>query len=129
MTTWSGHVSSWLEQTALRIHVVRYEDLLQDPRTAFGSIIRFVGLEWDGARLDRAIEHAAFPRLRAQEERDGFDEKPPDAESFFRAGVAGSWRTALTPAQVQAIIDAHGEVMARFGYLQEAEAVRATGDG
>lgn len=129
MTTWSGHVSSWMEQTALRIHVVRYEDLLQDPRTAFGSIIRFVGLEWDGARLDRAIEHAAFPRLRAQEERDGFNEKPPDAVSFFRAGVAGSWRTALTPAQVQAIVDAHGEVMARFGYLRETEAVRATGDG
>ncbi len=122
MTTWSGHVSSWTAQSELSIHVARYEDLLKDPCSGFGAIVRFAGLEWDDARLDRAIGHAAFPRLRAQEEEDGFVEKLPAAPSFFRAGVAGAWRSALTPGQVKALVDAHGEVMERLGYLRDAEA-------
>ena len=122
LTTWSGHVSGWLDQTDLRTHAVRYEDLLADPLSGFGAIVRFAGLEWDAARLDRAIGHAAFPRLRAQEAESGFRERQPTAPSFFRAGVAGSWRTALTREQVQALVDDHGPVMARHGYLREAEA-------
>ena len=122
LTTWSGHVSSWLDQTALRTHVARYEDLLADPHAGFGAIVRFAGLAWDAARLDRAVAHAAFPRLRAQEAAAGYNERQQTAPSFFRAGVAGSWRTALTREQVQAVVDAHGPVMARLGYLREAEA-------
>ena len=122
LTTWSGHVSSWLDQTALRTHAARYEDLLADPRAGFGAIVRFAGLEWDVERLDRAVEQAAFPRLRAQEVEAGFSERQPNAPSFFRAGVAGSWRTALTREQVRALVDAHGPTMARLGYLREAEA-------
>ena len=128
LLTWSGHASSWLDQGELPVHAARYEDLLANPRAAFGAIVRFAGLDWDAARLARAIGHAAFPRLRAQEEESGFDEKQPTAPSFFRAGVAGSWRTALRPRQVRALVDAHGPVMERFDYLREAEAFLA-GEG
>ena len=117
LTTWGGHVASWTGQTDLPLHVARYEDLLADPRAGFGAVVRFAGLAGDGPRLDRAVEHSAFPRLQAQEAESGFAEKQPTARSFFRAGVAGSWRTALTPSQVRAIVDAHGEVMERFGYF------------
>ena len=64
----------------------------------------------------------AFSRLRAQEAESGFAEKSPAAPTFFRAGIAGSWRTVLTPVQVRAVVDAHGEVMERFGYPKEARA-------
>ena len=127
--TWSGHVSSWLDQEALPMHVARYEDLLADPPAAFGAIVRFAGLDRAGAppddgsaRLARAVHHAGFSRLRAQEEESGFFEKQPTAPSFFRAGTSGSWREALDPRQVRALVDAHGPVMARLGYLSEAEA-------
>ena len=120
LTTWSGHVSSWTEQTALPVHVARYEDLLARPRAGFAAIVRFIGLGEDPARLRQAVERSSFARLQAQEAEFGFDEKQPTAQSFFRAGVAGSWRTALTRQQVRALVDAHGEVMAKFGYLDEA---------
>ena len=120
LTTWSNHVASWTEQTALPVHVARYEDLLADPHGQFAAIVRFAGLEMDGARLDRAVEHSAFHHLRRQEAADGFAEKQPTAPSFFRAGVAGQWRSVLEAAQVQALVDAHGDVMERFGYLAEA---------
>ena len=118
LTTWSNHVTSWTGQTALPVLVVRYEDLLADPRGQFGAIVRFTGLAMDGPRLERAIERSAFHRLRAQEAAAGFREKQPTAPSFFRAGVAGQWRGVLQAAQVQALVDAHGDVMERFGYLR-----------
>ena len=121
LTTWSSHVASWLDQEELPLHVTRYEDMLADPHAAFGRIVRFAGLEWDGSRLARAIDQSAFPRLQAEEARSGFREKQPTALSFFRAGVAGSWRTTLTPRQVRALVNAHGPMMERLGYLREAE--------
>ena len=134
LLTWSGHVSSWLDQKELPMHVVRYEDLLADPMAAFGAVVRFAGLDRENgmhagepgrpapsARLGRAVDRAAFSRLRAQEEGCGFSEKQPTAPSFFRAGAAGSWRDALDPRQVRALVDAHGPMMARLGYLREAE--------
>ena len=125
LTTWSGHVSSWLDQKELPLHVARYEDLLEDSQAGFGAIVRFAGLDWNGARLARAIAHAAFPHLRAEEEESGFVEKQPTAPSFFRAGVAGSWRSVLSARQVRALVDTHGTVMERLGYLREAEAFLA----
>ena len=56
-------------------------------------------------------------RLREQEEKDGFSERPEKAERFFREGRAGQWKDVLTQQQVQRIVDAHGEQMQRFGYL------------
>ena len=126
LTTWSGHVSSWLDQKELPLHVARYEDLLEDPQAGFGAIVRFAGLDWDGARLARAVAHAAFHRLRAQEEESGFADKQPTAPSFFRAGVAGSWRSVLSARQVRALVDTHGTIMERLGYLREAEAFLAS---
>ena len=125
LLTWSGHVESWLEQGELRVHVARYEDLLSDPKAVFGAILRFVGLESDSGGVARAVEHSRFERLRAQEERSGFDEKPRTCGSFFRAGRAGSWRDALSPEQVRKLTGAHAGVMERFGYLREAEAFLA----
>ena len=124
LATWSGHATSWLE-SGLPLHLVRYEDMLADPESAFAAVLRFVGFDPDPGRLAAAVERAGFERLRAQEERVGFRERQPSAPSFFRSGAAGGWRDALTPEQVRALVEAHGPVMARFGYLREAEAFLA----
>ena len=121
LTTWSGHVASWLDQEELPLQVTRYEDLLAGPHAAFGRIVRFAGLEWDGSCLAWSVDQSAFSRLRAEEVKSGFREKQPTAPSFFRAGVAGSWRTTLSPRQARALVDAHGPMMERLGYLREAE--------
>ena len=122
--SWSANVSSWL-RAELPVHVARYEDMLADPAGSFGAIVRFAGLEWSPSRLERAVDAARFDRLRAQEERDGFRERQPTAPSFFRAGRSGDWRTALSRDHVRALVDRHGPVMGRFGYLEEAESFLA----
>lgn len=141
LTTWSGHVSSWLGQQELPMHVVKYEDLATAPAEAFDEALHFIerhcpdfragagvqegapqGAKQRTAALSAAVDHAAFHRLQVQEARDGFQEKMPEASSFFRAGVAGGWRKVLTAAQVYTLVEAHGAVMAQLGYRAEAQA-------
>lgn len=112
-------MTSWLE-SGLPLHLVRYEDMLADPQGTLGGVLRFLEIEPDPARLAKAVEHARFGRLRAEEKRVEFRERQPTAPSFFRSGTAGDWRKALSPELVRALVDAHGPVMARFGYLDEA---------
>ena len=122
LSTWGGHVSSWLDQREIPIHVVRYESMHADPVAALGGVARFAGLEHDTDSLALAVERSRFERLRAEEERNGFLERQPTAPSFFRKGRAGTWRGVLSAHQVQALVDAHGPTMERLGYLREAEA-------
>jgi hypothetical protein len=103
----------------MNCHIARYEDMHAQPQETFGAIVRFVGLEYDAARLQRALEFSKFEELQAQERRDNFNERPPRAPNFFRQGKTGTWREILSDAQVSKIVDAHRDVMQQFGYLDE----------
>jgi hypothetical protein len=119
LLTWSGHVTSWVDEPDLDVHVVRYEDMKADPEATFTEVIRFIGLDDDPARMGKAIDFSRFDRVKKQEEEHGFGEKMPKAESFFRKGEVGSWRGQLTPELVEKLLADHGEVMRRFGYMTE----------
>ena len=119
LLTWSAHVSGWLAQEAISVHLVRYEDLHADPADALAGVLRFAGFTPDAARLRRAVNHAAFPRLRAQEAAGNFDERQPTSSSFFRTGVVGAWRRDLARPQARKLVRAHRAALARLGYLQQ----------
>jgi hypothetical protein len=116
--SWSGHVASWADQTAIPVHITRYEDLLASPCPTFAALLQACGYSIDEARLHTAIEACSFQRLRAQEDAGGFDEKPAKAAKFFRQGRAGAWRDVLTPDQSAQIAHRHAATIARFGYTQ-----------
>jgi len=90
-----------------RIHEVRLEDLLADPRAEMGRILEFVGEEWDEAVLDHTRRAPSgdvppFPwLLTATRER----------------GVSRSdWRTELSPEWIRLIERRHRRLMADRGY-------------
>lgn len=120
LLTWSEHVLSWVDAPDLNCQVIRYEDLLKDPVSAFTRAARFLQLPDDPARVAKAIRFSDFKVLSRQEEEKGFRERPPKTERFFRQGKSGDWRDQLTPAQVDRIVAGQGEVMRRFGYLNAA---------
>jgi hypothetical protein len=117
---WSGHVQSWVDQSPLPVWTVRYEDMLTQPVSTLATIAGFLGLTTEPAALERAVRHARFAELQAQEARHGFIEASHKTARFFRRGEAGAWRDSLSPAQVAAVVERHGGVMARFGYLDAA---------
>ncbi len=114
--SWSIHVDSWTNPPRPGLAVLRYEDMLNNPIKTFGGLTQFLGLNPPRKRLERAIERASFKTLRRQEDEQGFKEKSPFAQKFFRDGRAGQWRELLTPAQIDKVANAHKEQMQRFGY-------------
>ncbi|RII28233.1 MAG: sulfotransferase [Geobacter sp.] len=118
--TWSHHVSSWLDESGLPVRLVRYEDLRRDPVTTFAGAAQFCGFPTNMERVRKAVEFSDFKELRRQEQANGFRERSAKASGgFFRKGQTGGWREELSDHLVNRLIDAHGETMRRFGYLDE----------
>jgi hypothetical protein len=115
--SWSQHVLSWTRKPHRAIYVMRYEDMLAEPHKTFGALAPHLLFKPTESELADAIDRSSFERLREQEEKEGFRERPEVAERFFRDGRAEQWKEVLTPKQIQRIVDAHGEQMKRFGYL------------
>lgn len=117
LLSWSGHVRSWTEAPGLELLVLRYEDLLTEPEVHFGTAARFLRLPDDPARIARAVRHSRFEELSRQEADGHFRERPAKTARFFRSGRSGSWRDTLSAAQVRRIVQDHGALMQRHGYL------------
>ena len=115
--SWSQHVDSWTGRPNRQLHVIRYEDLHDDPARTLGRLARFLGLKPSRQRLLRAIKNSTFKVMQSQEKTLGFKEHSPFQQRFFRRGVANAWKAELTDEQVKRICETHGEQINRFGYL------------
>jgi aryl sulfotransferase len=113
---WSGHVTSWLDQTDVPVHTLRYEDLVAAPEACFGAALAFANRSATPDEIERAVRHADFAELQRQEHERGFGERMSRTGPFFRSGRAGGWRESLTAGQAETIARVHGTVMARLGY-------------
>lgn len=117
LLSWSQHVESWMQQTEIPVHLIRYENMKRDPLVTFTAAVRFMGLTYTENEIKQAIEASDFDKLKAEEQKNGFNEKPYKAGSFFRKGEIGDWRNHLSEEQRDQIISDHEAVMSRFGYL------------
>jgi hypothetical protein len=113
---WDDHVTSWRDTEDFPLILVRYEDLLAKPRPTFRHIVQALGLPASDDRLDRAIRFSSFQELSDQESREGFFERPPHSDRFFRQGTAGSWKHTLSAAQVERLSNSFGDAMRDLGY-------------
>lgn len=114
---WSSHVTGWTQPGPFPVLTLRYEDLETDPETHFTRLLEFLGIPLDAERLARAIRHASFDEVSAQETKSGFVERPANNARFFHTGRSGQWREALPAAAAERIHRDHATVMARYGYV------------
>ena len=119
LLTWSDHVQSWVDESGLPLVVIRYEDMKAEPMLTFTRATSFIGLKNNKDKIDAALNMSSFDRLKKQEEEKGFSEKSASSVSFFRKGLAGEWKNVLTHEQVKKIVAEHGEMMKRFGYINQ----------
>ena len=66
-----------------------------------------------------AEEQCRFDKLKKQEEEHGFREKRSKTTNFFHRGSTGYWKEELTDEQITKIIAHNGEMMKRFGYIDD----------
>ena len=115
---WSEHAASWLEQTDIPVHVLRYEDLIGNTAGELRRVMEFSSLPTTKKAIDRAVEFSDFAQLQQQERKNGFVEAPVRnwTKEFFRRGKAGSWHDELSCERVARIESRHGRMMQRLGY-------------
>jgi aryl sulfotransferase len=115
---WSGHIESWLGQSDIPVHLVRYEDMKADAAGTLGRALAFAQYDVSMDAIERAVRLADFTALQAQEREKGFREAPRPQRGgiFFRRGEAGAWRDELTADEVARIESEHAPMMRRLGY-------------
>ncbi|NKI34082.1 tetratricopeptide repeat protein [Wenzhouxiangella sp. XN79A] len=91
-----------------RLHLVRYEDLVDDPEAEVARACAFLGIDFDPAMLDPATRLAGRERVRT----NSYEQV---AESIYRRS-AGRWRNyrdALMPYRdrLQPVLDEYGYSM------------------
>jgi hypothetical protein len=116
LLSWSAHVTSWIDAPLPKL-VMRYEDMVRDPLSCFTQIAQFLALPGQPADIEHVLSQCRIDKLQQLESQTTFSEKPMNADRFFRKGEVGDWRNHLNDAQVASIIDSHGEVMRRMGYI------------
>ncbi len=121
--SWSDHVKSWTEQTEMPVHIMRYEDMVNDTFETFAKAVRFLKFDFGKEKIEEAIQKSDFNILTRQEKESGFKEKMIKSKKFFRKGKIGDWRNHLNKKQTYEIIQNHREVMKKFGYLDEKDEV------
>jgi hypothetical protein len=119
LSDWSGHVKSWVDESELPVHVVRYEDMLSDTFNTFSKALEFAGIEKSGEQIRKAIAASDLKNLSEMEQEVGFKEKPLGMKAFFREGKAGSWHEHLDKRAVDKLVEKHRIFMERFGYHEE----------
>ncbi len=100
---WDDHIQSWTKAPGLPRHVMRYEDMIDNPKAAYKGLLAFLQVRPEYDRLQKTLKETSFKALQAQEEKEGFKEKPPEMKRFFASGKAGGWVDVLTAEQVSRI--------------------------
>jgi len=90
--------------------IVTYEALLREPEATVAALYRFLGAADSPAIVADSIARTSFAAM------SGRPAGVEDNGAFMRKGVAGDWRTHLTPEMNQLILDQSGSLFPQFGW-------------
>jgi hypothetical protein len=124
--SWLQHVRSWHAQSSVPLHLVRYEDIVDNPERELAAILGFLGIAVPAERQRFAIERssmksmAAFEATEVESKADGIFYNRALARGygqghrFVNKGYRKSYETLLT-AEERAIADkTFGAEIARY---------------
>ena len=122
--SWKTHYLSWKNMKKNYI-LVRYEDLVENPKNEFTKIADFVGnllkLKFTEDQIDNAISLSSFDNLEKMEKDNGFTEsnidKNGDRNKFFFLGPKNDWKKILENNTSSLIEKEFGDEMKELKYL------------
>jgi hypothetical protein len=114
MLDWSGHVRSWMVESGLRVHLVRYEDMIDNPYDSFSKSITYLDIQFTNEKLLKAIKNSDFEVLKQQENEEGFFEKPINATNFFRIGTKSDWINHIEKDRAERFLKENEEIFRIF---------------
>ena len=112
---WGEHAGGWSAQADREnVLLMRYEDLKARTFESFRTILDFCRLELTDDELVDYIERSSFEKMQRAEEPVGV--RSARDIRFIRKGVAGDWRSELSPESAQLIVRRYEGLMASLGY-------------
>jgi len=124
--SWAEHTSYWLSgESAQRgcLHLVKFEDLRNDPEASLSAALRFLGTHQNPEAVATVVSNNTVEEMQAKEDRapqEVFRRAKRHDVRFVNSGLVGGWSSRLTSAQKQLIeINARDE-MVELGYLPNA---------
>ena len=119
MGSWSSNYLSWKNYKGRKIHLMKYENLVQNPKKVFTKMLEYMKsifpVDIDPDRVRKAVEETAFNKLQNLEDKEGFTEV--GMGKFFRKGKVGEWKEKLDPKLVKIIEDHFRKEMMELNYL------------
>lgn len=118
-SNWSMHVESWLTSGHSDLHLIRYEDLLDDPLGVAMGLFEFIGDPADPGKLQEALAQSDFKSLREKEEKmnDFWRGKPADPSiRFIRKGRKRDWENHFSEQQARQFYERNKKLYTRLGY-------------
>lgn len=109
---WREHYREFRRSEAL---IVKYEDLLADPRARSVEVLSYLGLSRSEETIERAIANQSFDKKKSFFKARG---NVPEY-TFLRQGSHGYWRTGLRPKQKRLFLDEVGEELEALSYARE----------
>ena len=100
---WSEHYKSWKNINFAPILIVRYEDLINDTKKTFLSILNFlktlIDIKIDEKKIINTVSSCNFEKLSNKEKKEGFSEaatyKNSKKVNFFYLGKKNNWKNML----------------------------------
>ena len=123
---WSEHYKSWKNINFAPILIVRYEDLINDVKKTFMSILNFLSnltkIEIDEKKIINTIDSCRFDVLSNKEKNEGFIESVDHKESgkklkFFNLGKKNNWKNLLDKQYEEKLRENFEPVMKELNYL------------
>jgi len=114
--SWIQHVRSWLGQITIPVHLVSYENLVDNPARELKSILEFMGAQVPAERQRMAIDRSSMKSMAALESnevenrldgiffRNSLAAGYGQGHRFINKGYRKSYETLLT-AEERAIAD------------------------
>ena len=124
--TWQQNYKSWRDLKFAPVLVVKYEDLINDTKKTFLSILNFLKNFMDikiyENKILKTIESCSFERLAKKEEIEGFKEsvyfkKSNKKLKFFYLGKKNNWKNLLDPKIEKKIRKVFPKEMKELGYI------------
>ena len=124
--SWASNYNSWKEfKKKNRYLLVRYEDLISDPKKYFTSVLKFVhtisksNLKIDEKKLDNVLKTTSFEYLQNLEKKDNFIEATTVSKKidFFKYGPKNDGKKGIPKKIIENLEKNLNKEMEELGYI------------
>lgn len=109
---YSEHIRKCMTDSDLK--VVKYEDMLANPRAVIAEIYKFMNVAMDDNLLKKVVEETSFENMSG-----GRKAGEEDQNSYFRKGIVGDWVNHFGEKEKEIIRQIGGEELIRWDYTKD----------